>query len=675
MPRHTDSPDLSGRERQHAGVASTQAPVSEEAPAPIYDSTEMRSRAKSLRFSRHIREYFLFVVVLVGVTNLSSLILLHRVRHQEDVAVVRQLNWALDQMRLMWDQSSSGARLTLRLDRLADEWDVDYLAFAVRMADSTGHIRWHFRSSAVSKSSGGVWDSITALPPNFAVSGWRGESDYQRVVTRAEDWELLPVVISAANSSPQLGALERLVHQEMWLRGLVLAAFAVFTILFFRLVLLPFRDMRKRAAALAQSGVLPEDLGPAVDDPEYVIATFDLLMHRLSDNADSLRRRAARSERRARDLERFNEYMLASLSTGVLIVGPDGEILRLNRSAENILRVKSDDLIGRSYRTAGLYPEMVAIVEEGLRDGYVYSRREVRLEQTQAGGPKYLGINTSRILNESDEIIGFSVLLTDLTEIKQLYDELAENQRLADLGEMAAGLAHQLRNSIAAILGYGKLLRQTVTPETPTSDWVESIIEETDETSDMLTRFLDFARPLNPDQTPIDVQDVIREAIVSMADLAAANRVRVSVNATPGCETRMVDGDALLLKQVFINLIQNAIEAMPDGGGVAISVRLREPEPGDRQQFWISIADTGGGIPEDMQSRVFQPFFTLKDKGTGLGLPLAKKIAIVHGGNLILDHSSPAGTAFTVILPVETTTSPHPAAVTPRRAQALAFRH
>ncbi len=606
-----------------------------------------------MRFTRHIREYFLFVVLLVGITSLSSLMLLHRVRGQEDSAEVRKLNLAIDQLRVEWVRANPDARASLALDRLAAERGIDRLEFAVRSKDEDGKTRWHYHGNAAPIPRVTQWDSITVAPPNFPVTGWQQEHEYVRTVTRAEVWGDQSVVIHASSVSPQLGALDRLMQSETWLRGIVLAAFGLFSILFYRLVLLPFRDMRHRAAALAQSGVLPDDLGSAIEDPEYVIATFDLLLHRLSDHADSLRKQVVKSERRARELERFNEYMLASLSTGVVIVGPDGDILRLNRSAEKILQVSGSYVVGRQFDDAGLYPEMIAVIEEGLRDGYVYSRREVRLERPAGDGPRYLGINTSRILNEHDEVIGLSVLLTDLTEIKSLYDELAENQRLADLGEMAAGLAHQLRNSMAAILGYGKLLRQTVTVDSTKADWVDSILAETDETSQMLTRFLDFARPLNHDQVSLDVVEVILEAADAMRDLADQSDVRLTLQAARECQGASVNGDSILLKQVFINLIQNAIEAMPQGGEVSIGVRLRDPGTGDRQQFWIGFSDTGGGIPGEIQSRVFQPFFTSKETGTGLGLPLAKKIAIVHGGNLVLEHSSGSGTTFVVLLPAE----------------------
>jgi signal transduction histidine kinase len=605
-----------------------------------------------MRFSRYVGELFVFVVILVALTSLSSFYLLSRVVTHETTAADRRLGAALDQVRALWQQLPWDQKMTVDLGALASARNATEISLAVRLPDSLGQGRWHYLSGAASSPARGAWDSVSVTPPAFAGTGWHSRGDYWHVVMRAEQWDGAPVIARAAMVSPRLGLLQRLMRTDLYVRGFFLAAFGVFCILFYRLILLPFRDMRKRAASLARSDILPSSLRSEDEDAEYVMATFDELVRRLSAEAHAFKQRAVSSERRARDLERFNEYMLASMSTGVLIVGPDERVMRLNRAAEGILHAHSEDVVGRDYRSAGFYPEMIAIIEEGLRDQFEYSRREVRVETHDPIGPSYLGINTSLIRNDDNTVIGLSILLTDLTEIKRLYDDLAENQRLADLGEMAAGLAHQLRNSLAAIVGYGKLLRSTAQPGTQTADWVEWIVKETDETSAMLTRFLDFARPLKSDLSPLDPSDVIREATDAMSEFAERQGVRVLSHTTVTADQPTLHADPLLLKQVLINLLQNAIEAMPEGGEIIIG-QDTIAGPDKHRHLRISVSDTGCGVPADAQDRIFQPFFTSKDTGTGLGLPLAKKICIIHGGNLTLDHSGPTGTRFTVTLPLE----------------------
>lgn len=610
------------------------------------------SSTNSSRFSHHVRDLFLVLIVLVSLTSLSSVFLLDRVLSEEDANAAGQLSRVIEAARQHWLRQPRDASLPpAEFAGLLSHNPSGRFALSVLRTDSTGARSWHHLSIGGGHPWSPHWDSLGDTSPLSPPSDWRVGGEYWRSVTHAERWGNDAVVATAAMPAPLLGTLRFLMVRELWVRGVVLLSFAVFAVMFHRYVLRPFRDMRRRAASLVDSGVLSEEQGIPSEDPEYVMATFDVLVRRLMRQTQDLQARAATSERRARDLERFNEYMLTSLSTGVVIVGADGSVLRLNRSAEKSLRLDAIDVIGRSFAEAGLYPELVAVIEEGLRDGYVYSRREVRVDLAHASGPCYLGINTSRILDENAVVVGLSVLLTDLTEVKRLYDELAENQRLADLGEMAAGLAHQLRNSIAAIMGYGKLLEER--PDSPRPEWIGAIISETNETAAMITKFLDFARPLNADRCPVDLRDVVRDAVASLDSMGRSGGVTMTVHPHPDMDNCRVSGDSVLLKQVFVNLIQNAIEAMPDGGAVDIRFETCHDIRPRRPFYKVTVTDTGGGVPERNRTRIFHPFYTSKETGTGLGLPLAKKIAIVHGGNLMLESSGRSGSTFAVTLPAE----------------------
>ncbi len=267
--------------------------------------------------------------------------------------------------------------------------------------------------------------------------------------------------------------------------------------------------------------------------------------------------------------------------------------------------------------------------------------------------PIYLGVNTSCIKSDTGQTVGLSVLMTDLTAIKKLQDEVAENQRLADLGELAAGLAHQLRNSMAAILGYGRLVRKSAPEEGQLGAWADGLLTETNETSAMITRFLDFARPLHTERQTVNLIECIDAAISQVAQLASEMGVIIDPFA-PVVTSACTEGDEILLRQVFVNLIQNAVEASTRGAHVTVA--LQSATAGSNGRRWlVTVRDQGGGIPADIQPRIFQPFFTTKDTGTGLGLALARKIIVSHGGGLTLQQSSPAGSTFAVTLPVGVT--------------------
>lgn len=641
-------------------------------PAKIRQS----SSETSVSFTRHVREIFIVLIALVAASNFSGLFLLDRVIHEEETGVDARLTTALDQIR---PHHPSGFPATAR------PADLTSLAGDLRLIDlqvgfavpNHGDIRWRVLRSTQGESSETSFAAL-ADTPQMPKSGWTADGEYWQYMTISTTWNGQLVVVCAAVPATGLGGLLRQFRQEIWVRGFIVVAFILFAVLFHRIVLRPFRDMRRRAAALVDSGLLPEAKGQPIDDPEYVIWTFDVLVRELIDEADVHRQRAVQSETRARNVERFNEYMLRSMSTGVLILGHDGVILRANRAAERILHASGCGLVGRHFTEAELYPEMIALIEEGLRYGQMYSRREMRIERPKEEEPIFLGANTSLIRDEFDDVVGLSLLLTDLTEIKRLYDNLTENQRLADLGEMTASLAHQLRNSMAAILGYARLLRQMSGSDERSMAWADSVIGEAQETSQMLERFLSFARPLSGDRSPVDLENVITEAIETMGALARESGVHLAFQS-PGDRTKEYEvlGDQLLLRQVFINLIQNAIEAMPSGGNIEIRMgdllipagdppraRLSEdwPQYGGKPTrrdheatIRVEVIDQGTGITEGDRTRIFRPLFTSKETGTGLGLTLAKKIAVFHGGSLILERSGPEGSTFVVTLPAQRT--------------------
>jgi signal transduction histidine kinase len=308
-------------------------------------------------------------------------------------------------------------------------------------------------------------------------------------------------------------------------------------------------------------------------------------------------------------------------------------------------------MMGTHYTRAGLAPNLVELFTAGLGRGEVYSRHELRVER-EDGKPLWLGINTSCIRGDSDESMGLSVLLTDLTAIRRLQEDLAENQRLADLGEMAAGLAHQLRNSMAAILGYGRLLKGSAPAQGQLGDWADGVLSETAETSEMITRFLDFARPLQTETTPVALHEVVASAIEQVSRQNAECGIRIAEWQAQETQPTVVRGDEMLLKQVFVNLLQNAIDA--SSRGKTIDVSLRKERTVNGMEFWqVVVADEGRGIPRENRGKIFHPFFTTKDTGTGLGLALARKIVASHGGRLTLQESTAAGgSTFVVALPL-----------------------
>ncbi len=253
----------------------------------------------------------------------------------------------------------------------------------------------------------------------------------------------------------------------------------------------------------------------------------------------------------------------------------------------------------------------------------------------------------------TDELDIFRTLAAQLgitLQNSKLYERMKERDRLAALGEMAAGLAHEIRNPLGAIKGAAQLLSPNDVPS-ESSEFLGIIVEEVNRLNNVVSQFLDYARPYRGEPTPLDLNDVIRKTATLFGTDAKVEIVLALDEGVP-----RVKADAEQLRQVFLNLAINAVQAMPDGGKLTISTALREARraggaPPAQQWIEVRFRDTGGGIPPGERKNLFIPFFTTKEKGTGLGLPISQRIVENHGGVIEVRSRLGVGSTFTVVLP------------------------
>ena len=620
------------------------------------DSTALRQMPMQNRttHARQVKTLFALLGAMIAVAHLSSALLLRDVIRSQEQEIVARLRHAVDGLLQVWcahEQPLAG------VDSLVAPLQRSGLVTAVWAAEGAPENSWlvrRFGDSAViapilgSHPATSESEIVSRAVVPFSNTEFRVAGRLYRTYSAAGTVGRTPVIVGAAVSMPTVSRLRLIWRWDLGLRAAVLLLFVWFSVQFFRLIFTPYQKMRAQAERLSGTGILP---GPQSNDVEYVMEAFAAAVGRLTRQKEDLQGRFDRSLRRYENLERFNTYILNSMSAGVLILNRQGEILRLNPSARRILNLDPSSLRGQSYRALqDRYPELVSALTAGLDDSQVYQRREItiRLAPEQDSG-RFLGITTSLICDDKDHVMGISVLLTDLTEIKRLQAQLESNRRLADLGEMAAGLAHQLRNSMAAIVGFGKLLAKKIAAGDPAHGTLGDVLQEAEESEQMLSRFLNFARPLAIEFRSCSLAEVIEKAVETVQPALEKRRVAVVVQRPAGEDQLMAD--PLLLRQVFVNLLQNAAEAMPEGGRV--DVRILPPQISHADVgFWVvRIMDTGQGIPRSDHDRVFQPFFTSKETGTGLGLPIARKIVLAHGGHLGVESSTPAGTVFVLRLP------------------------
>ncbi len=414
---------------------------------------------------------------------------------------------------------------------------------------------------------------------------------------------------------------------------------AVLMITLPRYILRPFRQLRETAISagrLTASGTS--------DEVAEVIKSYENIIEELKRNENELARLYRESSNRAHRLERLNDYILKSIGSGVVNIDLTGKIIGFNRAAADILGRSDDDVLERHYLAAFPHEmEINLMITAGLERGDTAGPREIEIADG-AGRRRWLGVESSLIYDDRDQVVGVTLLIADMTEMKKLQSQLEANHQLAALGEMTGGLAHQLRNSLAAISGFCQLLQKKTVHEPRLNDIADSIRDEATSSASMVKRFLSFARPLSLAAEPLDLTQVLAECREKNSVKAEAKAVAVTSEFMSRPAT--IEGDALLLKEALGNVIDNAVQAVEVGGNVVVRLDVHD----DRAE--ISVSDDGPGIPDSLREKIFTPFVSSKPSGTGLGLALARKIINLHGGSIAFDAAPDRGAVCRISLPL-----------------------
>jgi len=235
-------------------------------------------------------------------------------------------------------------------------------------------------------------------------------------------------------------------------------------------------------------------------------------------------------------------------------------------------------------------------------------------------------------------------LRSQADQLLEIEEQLRRADRLSALGELSAGMAHEIRNPLGAIRGTAEIIRDGIDKQDKRYEFAEILVKEVDRLDGVVRDFLNFARPADTGQNSVPVCDAIREVIVLTRQQAIKNKV--SINFNPDENSGQVSGDFEHYKQAFLNLVLNALQVMPDGGQLDITCLQND------NFVCISFADNGPGIPQELHDRIFNPFYTTRNDGTGLGLAITHRIVDSHGGKLTVESSPGDGATFIVELPL-----------------------
>jgi two-component system, NtrC family, sensor histidine kinase HydH len=383
---------------------------------------------------------------------------------------------------------------------------------------------------------------------------------------------------------------------------------------------------------------------PRTENPSaFMAASMQGVILKLREQEKELERLHRIEKERAEKTERLSEEVTRNMPAGLLIVNATGIISSSNPAAEQTLGIHG--LSFRRYSEAlGESTELTRLIADCLANGTIFRREQV--EHAEPGGEtRRLGVTISPIRRGNEKINGALCLLSDLTELATLQQQVQLKENLAALGELSAGIAHEFKNALATISGYAQMIRMEAASGEVT-DNAERILEQTRNITHVVTEFLKYARPLDISNEPVALQPVVERVVAEISE--AMPQIRIRCEGPLGC----VAGDEGLLRQALLNLARNAAEACGEaanGGRVLLRGETVKGEDAGYQR--ITVFDNGAGIPPAALAKLFRPFFTTKANGTGLGLAVVQKIIVQHGGQVEARNRPEGGAAFILTLP------------------------
>jgi two-component system, NtrC family, sensor histidine kinase HydH len=412
--------------------------------------------------------------------------------------------------------------------------------------------------------------------------------------------------------------------------------FAMTGVIFLGVLIVTILFLRRMMGAPASDKSIEKDPVPrAANEPAFMTASMQAVIQKLREQEKELERLHKTERERAESTARFSEEVTRNMPAGLLVIGANGLISSANPAAEQALGIKT--LVFRRYSEAlGERTTLSRLIEQCLADGTVF-RREQAAHIAPGGSHRELGVTISPIRRAQEKATGAICLLSDLTELARLQQQMQLRENLAALGELSAGIAHEFKNALATISGYAQMIHSDPLAA-DTAENAAKILDQTRNVTHVVTEFLRYARPLDISAEPVALAPLVERVVTEIAELFP--RVQI---ATEGAFAE-VAGDDGLLRQVLLNLVRNAAEAASATSlhpSVTVHGEILRP-PSDGAQR-IYIRDNGDGISSEALPKLFLPFFTTKASGTGLGLAIVQKILLQHGGQVEARNGSWGG--------------------------------
>lgn len=353
-------------------------------------------------------------------------------------------------------------------------------------------------------------------------------------------------------------------------------------------------------------------------------------------------------------MKKLGPEILHNLASGVLTLDPSGRVTWVNPAAERLLGTAAAEMVGRDVRDFALPgTPLRQLLDDALEQRRYANDREFS-HQVPGREPRRLRVSSLELETETGSR-NIVVLMRDISEVHHLLQQVIRAEKFAALGTLASAIAHEVKNPLSALDLHLRLLADELEAERPDRNAIRSYLgvlrEEVRRLDGIVRHFLHFARPSRVVRVPLDLRSVVDDVLALVKPEIRRRRIAVTCSWPASCP--MVCGDRDKLQQVFLNLVLNAIQAMPDGGALHVSAQVALPEASQVPHVAVTVADTGIGMPPDVLPRIFDPYFTTRKDGLGLGLAIVHRIVDDHGGSLAAESREGMGTSITVTLPTD----------------------
>ncbi len=394
------------------------------------------------------------------------------------------------------------------------------------------------------------------------------------------------------------------------------------------------------------------------------ISAFYIVAFLSSYLAEELRRSSVKLQAKQYDLDQLellNRNIVQSINTGLITLDNRLRVTYVNRAAENICGFSHQEMEGCEIEK--IFPEIVPFLRPRL-SARVDSRpmkperHEFRFER-QNGTALDLGFSQSVLKDPHGREFGLILIFQDLTDLRRMEEQVRRMDRLALVGELAAGIAHEIKNPLASLSGSIQVLRDELHLEPVHGRLMDIVLREAERLNALVYEFLLFSKPTRPVEISVDVNQVISDTLVVLQN---SPEMAKSIEVRKACADNLrIHVDPQQLHQVIWNLMLNAVQEMKSGGilSIATAIHTEADEAGGRKKFaQVSISDTGPGIAPENQGKIFDPFFTSKETGTGLGLTIVHRIVENYSGKIFLRSDAQTGTTFILHFPLSAEDGP-----------------